>query len=121
MTIALWTLQILLALHTAIGAFWKLGNSAAQVPSLSPIPSTGWLALAGVEMICAALLLLPLWKGLAGGAVPAAAIVIAAEMAGFILLHLRAGAAEPGPPLYWAVVMGLCLLLAALRLWVAPL
>jgi len=40
MNILLWTFQVLLALHTAIGAVWKFSNSeqAAQAP-VGPAPA----------------------------------------------------------------------------------
>jgi hypothetical protein len=39
MNILLWILQILLALHTAMGAVWKFSHSAEQtMPSLKAIP-----------------------------------------------------------------------------------
>ena len=39
MNILLWILQILLALHTAVGAIWKFSNPAQNLPSLSAIPA----------------------------------------------------------------------------------
>lgn len=53
MNIFLWVLQILLALHTAIGAVWKFSNPAQTVPSLSAIPNGVWLAMSVVELLCA--------------------------------------------------------------------
>lgn len=41
MHILLWGLQILIAIHTAIGAVWKFSNSPEQtMPSLSAIPQS---------------------------------------------------------------------------------
>ena len=121
MNLALWCLQIVLALHTAMGAVWKIGNPETKVPSLSAIPHPVWAALIGVELLVAAVLLLPLWQGTAGSLAPVAALVIAAEMAAFILVHMASGKGDAGQPIYWGVVLFLCLLLAAGRLWIAPL
>ena len=45
MHITLWIFQILLALHTAIGAVWKFFNPTQTVPSLSVIPHGVWLGM----------------------------------------------------------------------------
>lgn len=42
MNILLWVLQILLALHTVIGAVWKFSNSEQTVRSLNAIPHGVW-------------------------------------------------------------------------------
>ena len=42
--VVLWILQVLLALHTAMGAVWKFSNSEQTVPSLQAIPHGAWLA-----------------------------------------------------------------------------
>ena len=59
MNILLWILQILLALHTAVGAGWKFFNSEQAVPSLSAIPHGAWLAISVFELACVAGLLIP--------------------------------------------------------------
>ena len=51
MNILLWVLQILLALHTAIGAVWKFFNSEQTVPSLKAIPHGVWLSLSVIEIL----------------------------------------------------------------------
>lgn len=46
MNIFLWTLQILMALHTLMGAVWKFSNSVENtMPSLKAIPNGVWLAV----------------------------------------------------------------------------
>ena len=45
MNILLWILQILLALHTTMGAVWKFSNSEQTVHSLSAIPHGVWLTM----------------------------------------------------------------------------
>jgi hypothetical protein len=42
MNILLWVLQILLALHTTMGAVWKFSHSEQTVPSLKAIPHGVW-------------------------------------------------------------------------------
>ena len=60
MNILLWVLQILLALHTVMGAVWKFSNSAEQtVPSLKAIPHGVWLAMSVFELLCSLGLILP--------------------------------------------------------------
>ena len=59
MNILLWVLQILLALHTAIGAVWKFFNSEQTVPSLKAIPHGVWLSLSVIEILCSLALVLP--------------------------------------------------------------
>jgi hypothetical protein len=66
MNILLWVLQVLLALHTAVGAVWKFSNPAQSLPSLSAIPQGAWLTISLFELACVAGLLIPaLYKPLA--------------------------------------------------------
>ena len=64
MNIFLWILQGVLAAHTLMGAIWKFTNSEQTVPALKAIPNGGWLALAGMEILCAVGLVLPAIKPL---------------------------------------------------------
>src|ERR1041385_9175475 len=80
MNIFLWILQVLLALHTMMGAAWKLSNSEQAVPSLSAIPHGIWLLLIVVELLCAAALVVPGLSKRLGGLVPLGALGVAAEM-----------------------------------------
>jgi hypothetical protein len=106
--VALWILQVLLALHTAMGAVWKLSNSEQTVPSLQAIPHGVWLAMIVLELACAVGLILPaLGKRLAILA-PVAAACIGAEMLIFSVLHLRSGSAEHGHVIYWLAVAAVC-------------
>ena len=59
MNILLWVFQVLLALHTVMGAAWKLSNSEQSVASLSAIPHGVWLALSCIEILCALGLIVP--------------------------------------------------------------
>ena len=112
MNIALWALQILLALHTLVGALWKLSSSEEAVPSLAALPHAVWLGLAGLEVICAAGLLLPAFGARFRAVAPVAALVIAGEMLLFCVVHLFSGVAEHGELVYWLVVAGLSGLVA---------
>ena len=112
MNIILWVLQILLAIHTAVGAIWKFSHSIHEVPSLEAIPDNLWVSLSGLEFICAVGLVLPLIKKRWGMTAPIAASVIAAEMIIFCLVHYFSGADNYGEVIYWLVVAGLCGIIA---------
>jgi hypothetical protein len=122
MNILLWTLQVLLALHTAAGAAWKFTHSAEQtMPSLKAIPDGLWRGMGVGELVISACLVAPaLYRPLAG-LVPVAAGLIALEMLAFCALHLRSGEAGAGPMIYWLVVAALCALLVVGRLALEPL
>jgi hypothetical protein len=120
MNILLWVLQILLAIHTAIGAVWKFSNPAQTVPSLSAIPNGVWLAMSVVELLCAVGLILPaVYKPLAILA-PIAAVCIAAEMLLFSGLHIYSGDPNYGPVIYWLVVAAICAFIAYGRFVLKP-
>ncbi|MEM5492611.1 hypothetical protein [Hoeflea sp. AS16] len=112
MTIFLLILQVLLALHTVIGAGWKVFNSTQSVPTLNAIPNGVWMGLVPFELICAACLVLPAFMPSLGFLVPLAAIGIAAEMLLFSGVHLFSGAADNGPLLYWLGVAAVCTVIA---------
>jgi hypothetical protein len=120
MNIALWTLQILLALHTVMGAIWKYANSEQTVPSLKAIPHGVWLGLGVIELACAAGLVLPLLLKPTGSLAPIAALVIAAEMALYSVVHLASGGGTPGQLAYWIVVAAFCAFIAYGRLVLSP-
>ena len=107
MNIVLWVLQILLALHTAMGAVWKFRNSDRVAPSLGAIPRQAWLVLCVLELLWSLALVLPVIAALAVLA-PIAAACIGAEMLFFCGVHLRSGATQHGPMVYWLVVAALC-------------
>lgn len=121
MNIALWVLQIVLALHTAVGAVWKFSHSAEQtMPSLKAIPSGAWLTLAGLELLCAlGLVLAPFFQPFVM-LVPLAATLIVLEMLLFCVLHLSAGGGGFGPMIYWLVVAALAALIAYGRFALRP-
>ena len=116
MNIFLWVLQVLLALHTMMGAVWKLSNSEQIVPSLKTIPHKVWMVLILMEVICSLALLLPAFiSGLALFA-PIAAICIASEMLFFSGVHIFSDYKKYSPMMYWLVVAALCVCIAYGRL-----
>lgn len=121
MNIALWVLQVLLAAHTVIGAVWKFSNSEQTVPSLSALPHSAWLGLGGIELLCALALVLPALGGGTAFLAPVAAIVIAAEMLLFCVLHLASGDPNHGQLIYWLVVAAICAFIIYGRLVMTPL
>lgn len=123
MNIVLWVLQVLLALHTLMGAVWKVSNSEQTVPVLSAIPHGGWLALIGVEVLCAVGLVLPAFTTL-GVLAPVSAGVVALEMLGFTVVARATGdtsAEVKGQVTYWLVVLVWCTLVVLGRTLLVPL
>ncbi len=120
MNVALWILQAFLALHTAIGAGWKLFNSEQAVPTLAATPNAVWVALIPFELLCAVGLAIPAVAPSLGWLVPITAIAIAMEMLVFSGIHLYAGAEDNGPMYYWLGVAAVCAVIALGRLFVAP-
>lgn len=121
MNILLWGLQILLAVHTGIGAVWKLFNPVQVVPSLSAIPHGIWLGMSVIELFCCIGLVLPAFHRRSGFLVPLAAGFIAAEMLVFCGLHIASGDSSYGPPVYWLAVAAICACIAYGRLAIRPL
>jgi hypothetical protein len=120
MNILLWALQILLALHTAIGAVWKFSNSEQTVPSLNAIPHGVWLAMSVVELLCSLALILPAFNKPLAILAPIAAVFIGAEMLLFCALHLHSGDANYSPMIYWLVVAAVCSFIAYGRFALKP-
>ena len=112
MNILLWVLQVLLALHTVLGAVWKFSHSSQGLPSLAAIPPGAWLALSALELLCALGLVLPALRKPLALLAPLAAGCIAAEMLLFSGLHLLSGDAGHGQLVYWLVVASVCAFIA---------
>lgn len=119
MNIFFWVLQVLLALHTIMGAVWKVSNSEQTVPSLKAIPHGVWLGLGVFELLCALALILPAVGKSLGIAAPIAAVCIAAEMLLFCLVAVSSGRPD-GQMIYWLVVAAVCAFLAYGRLVLKP-
>ena len=120
MNILLWVFQILLALHTIMGAVWKFSNSAATA-SLKTIPHGVWLSLIVIELLCALALIVPSFIRNAGILAPIAATVIAAEMIFYCLIQLFSGEPHYGQIIYWLVVAVICAFIAYGRFVLKPL
>ena len=120
MNILLWVLQILLALHTAIGAVWKFSNSEQTVPSLKAIPHGVWLAMSVVELLCSLGLIVPAFNQSLAILAPIAAACIAVEMLFFSGLHIYSGDANYSPVIYWLVVAAICAFIAYGRFVLKP-
>ena len=121
MNILLWVLQVLLALHAAIGAVWKFANSAGETqPALGAIPHGVWLSMSIVELLCVLGLIVPaLYKPLAI-LVPVAALFIVAEMLLFSGLNLFSASVDYGSLIYWLVVAAICAFFAYGRFVLKP-
>lgn len=120
MNIFLWVLQVLLALHTAIGAVWKFSNPSQTVPALSVIPHGVWLVMSGLELLCSVGLILPVFGKPLGKLAPIAALCIAAEMLLFTGLQIYSGDLNYAHIVYWLVVAVLCAFIAYGRLVLKP-
>lgn len=121
MNIFFWVLQILLAVHTAIGAVWKLSNPEQTVPSLKAIAHPVWLGLSAVELVCSVALVLPFFVEPLAVSAPIAASFIVVEMLFFCAVHLASDDNENGPMYYWLGVAAFSALIAVGRFMVAPL
>lgn len=121
MNILLWILQVLLAVHTFVGAVWKVSNSEQSAPSLRALPHGVWMVLSALEILCALALLAPALKKSLGRLAPVAAICIVAEMALFCAVHLSSGDPNYGPMIYWLVVAAVSAFVAFGRLKLRPL
>lgn len=121
MNILLWVFQVLLALHTAMGAVWKYSNSEQTVPSLKAIPHGVWLEMGAFELLCSLGLILPALNRRLATLAPIAAACVAAEMLLFSGVHMCSGDTNHGPMVYWLVVAALCAFIAYGRSVLKPL
>ena len=122
MNVALWILQVLLALHTVMGAVWKFSNPAEKaIPSLKAIPQPVWISMCVIELILSVCLILPALNKSLDSLVPIAAVCIAAEMLIFCAVHLSSGVKNHSPIVYWSVVAAICSFVAFGRSVLYPL
>lgn len=120
MHVFLWILQILLALHTAIGAVWKFFNPNQTIPSLAAIPHGIWLGMGVAELFLSLGLILPAFHKPLAFLVPVAALCIAAEMLLFCGFHIASGNKDYSSIIYWLVVAAVCAAIAYGRLVLRP-
>jgi len=116
----LWILQVLLALHTAVGAAWKSSNSETTMPSLAAIPHGVWQGMSALELLCAVALIVPAFSKRLAILAPIAAAFVGAEMLFFSGVHLASGSASIGPVIYWLVVAAVCAFIIYGRLVLKP-
>ncbi len=121
MNILFWILQVLLALHTAMGAVWKFSNPEQAVGSLSAIPHWFWIGISIVELAASLALVLVAFVRSFGRYVSWAATFIAAEMLLWIIVSLiSSGTAAMSQIVYWFVVAVISGFLAYGRCKVLP-
>ena len=120
MNVLFWVLQVLLAIHTAIGAVWKFSNPASSMPPLGVIPPALWIGLSIVELLCVVALIVPAFNPRLARWAPIAAAFIALEMVFFSVVYVALGGAGIGPVVYWLVVAAICAFIAYGRVAIAP-
>lgn len=121
MNILLWVFQVLLALHTAIGAVWKFSNSAEQtMPTLKAIPNGVWRTMSIIELLCSLALILPVFNKPLAILAPIAAVCIAGEMLFFSGLHVSSGDKNYSPLIYWLAVAAISAFIAYGRFVLKP-
>ena len=120
MKILLWVLQILLALHTIMGAVWKFSNPEQTVESLNAIPHGIWMAMSVIELFCSLGLTVAVFNKSLGKLVPISAVVIGAEMLFFSVVHIHSGSTNYNQLIYWLVVAVVCAFIAYGRFVLRP-
>jgi hypothetical protein len=120
MNILLWVLQIVLAVHTVIGAVWKFSNSEQTVESLKAIPHGVWMSMSVIELLCSLGLILAAFNKSLGKLVPFAAVVIAAEMLFFSVVDIYFGDTNYNHVFYWLVVAAISGFIAYGRFVIKP-
>ncbi|QLY27169.1 hypothetical protein [Bdellovibrio sp. KM01] len=109
MNILLWVLQVLMALHTGLGAAWKFTKTAEETnPSLAMIPYGIWVALAIIELLCAAGLVVPGYLKRYTSLISISALIIVFEMLMFCALSIFSGTVDYASITYWLVVAAIC-------------
>lgn len=121
MNIFLWILQILLALHTIVGALWKFSNSAQTMNSLKAIPPGVWLTMAVIELICSMGLIVPAFSKRLGIIAPIAAVYIVVEMLIFSAVDIFSAYPDYNHLIYWLVIAVISAFIAYGRFVLKPL
>jgi hypothetical protein len=121
MNIALWVLQILLAVHTLMGVGWKLINPPQAVDSLAAIPHFVWIGISVIEVFFSVGLALPALHRPLAILAPISAAGIAAIMLIYSAIHLASGKGDNGQLIYWLVVAAIAAFIVYGRLALKPL
>ncbi|QDK45468.1 hypothetical protein DOM22_10070 [Bdellovibrio sp. ZAP7] len=109
MNILLWVLQVLMALHTGLGAAWKFTKTAEETnPSLAMIPYGIWIALAIIELLCAIGLVVPGYLKRYTSLISISALIIVFEMLMFCTLSVFSGTVDYASIAYWLIVAAIC-------------
>jgi hypothetical protein len=110
MNVALWVVQVVLALLSFAGGAYKIFGFAelAKMPATGALPQAGWGALGAFEMLCAVLLLVPAGLRWMPVLTPLAAAALVLESLGLAALYARHSLSLTATnPLVWVVAMGL--------------
>lgn len=119
MNAVIWIVQVLVAFLNGAGGAYKLFqfDKIAAMPAVAALPKAAWTLLAGVEIVCAVLLILPVISRSAMRVAVAAALVLAVEGAALTGLYIGKGGWQgwkPENPAVWSITMGAAALLVAL-------
>jgi uncharacterized membrane protein YphA (DoxX/SURF4 family) len=120
MNIFLWILQSLLALHTLMGAGWKLSNPVQTVSSLQAMPHAMWIVMSIIELFVSVCLILPAFNKRLGLLAPLAAAFIAVEMLIFTAFNIFSAKPNYDEMVYWLVVAAICVFIVYGRLVLKP-
>lgn len=116
MNIALWTVQVILALLALSGGAYKIFafDALAKEAWFGALSRGGWTAAGMFEMLCAALLVLPAATRWMPVITPVAAAALALESLALAGLYGRYSLAMTAAnPLVWAAAIGLTALFVA--------
>jgi len=108
MNILLWVVQAILGLLYVAGGYYKAFQFEELASQFSAIPRGGWRALGVLEMLGAALLIVPAVTKWTPVLTPIAAAVLALETLALCGVYARySSKLTAGNPLVWSVVMAL--------------
>jgi hypothetical protein len=108
MNVALWIVQIALALLYLAGGAYKTFSFDELATQMTALSRNGWRALGVIEIIGGLLLFFPTATKWMPMLTPIAAAVLALETLGLAMLYARTSTSLTATnPMIWAVVMGL--------------
>jgi hypothetical protein len=108
MNVLLWIFQAVLALLYLAGGAYKLFSFDQVAEQFAAVPRGAWSVLGVIEILGAALLIVPAALKWMPSLTPLAATVLTLETLGLAVLYARYSLTlAPTNPLVWAVVMAL--------------
>jgi hypothetical protein len=114
MNMALWILQIVLAMFYFAGGAYKVSSVDALAAQVSAIPPGGWRVLGAIEILGAILLIVPAALKWRPSLTPFAAAVLALETLALAAVYAwQSVELAVTNPLVWALAMGLAVALVA--------